>query len=190
MKKIFFTMTALIMSSFFMAACGDQGAGNAANKPANAVTNSNTASSASSEADVRKFIGDLGAALAKNDAAALDKMWADDYTFVNPEGEVMTKAQRLDAVKSGAMKFESLTFNDVKVRMYGDTAVVNAKTSAKGTMNGKDNSGTSTATIVLVKGKDGWRVVLGHPSTSMPAGKTSETNKTAEANKTAAPANK
>lgn len=183
MKKIFLAMASIVMSSFFIVSCGDQGGGNASNKPVNASTNAVVTNTASSEADVKKFIAELGAALAKNDAVALEKMYADDYTFVSPEGEVQTKAQRLEAMKSGAMKFESLSFDDVKVRIYGDTAVVAAKTTAKSTVNGKDNSGTSTATIVLVKGKDGWRVVLGHPSTPVTAGKTSET-KPAEANKT------
>lgn len=185
MRKIIFGLVMLIAVSLFAVSCGDPGAANTtANKPANAANNAtaNTAPAASHEADVKKFISDLGAALSKNDTAALEKMYADDYTFVSPEGEVQTKAQRIDAMKSGAMKFESLSFNDVKVRTYGDTAVVAAKTSAKSTVNGKDNSGTSTATIVLVKGKDGWRVVLGHPSTPIPAAKSAESNTAANAN--------
>ena len=42
-----------------------------------------------------------GAAMAKRDVAALDDIWADDYTFINPHGDLLTKKQRLENIKSG-----------------------------------------------------------------------------------------
>ena len=193
MRKIFLSLPLLLAASFILTSC-EQPAGNYANKPANANVNTNTSTASSSEADVKKVLTDLQTALAKNDTAALDRIYADDYTFVSPEGEMQTKAQRLESMKSGEMKFESITFDDAKVRMYGDAAVVNAKTTQKSTVKGKDNSGTATATIVFAKSKDGWRVVLGHPSATT-AAKTGDTNTAAantaaNANKPAAPANK
>jgi len=191
MRKMFLLLSMLIAASFFVTSCEQPAANNAAaNKPANANTNT-AASTASSEADVKKVLTDLQTALGKNDTAALDKIYVDDYTFVSPEGEIQTKAQRMESMKSGELKMESITFADPKVRVYGDTAVVTAKTTVKSTLKGKDTSGTSTATIVLTKTKDGWRVVHGHPSVAMPAAKTADTNTAgANANKAAAPANK
>jgi ketosteroid isomerase-like protein len=184
MKRTFLLLATLLTSIVFAASC-EQPAANNANKTANSNANTNTAStsSASSEADVKKFVSDLAAAIGKNDAAALDKMMADDYTYITPDGQIMTKAQRKESMSSGAMKMDSISFDDVKVRMYGDTAVVTAKATMKAMMNGKDASGTSTAIIVLVKGKDGWQEVLGHP-TSPPAAAstTANSNKPANAN--------
>ena len=41
-------------------------------------------------------------ALTKKDTAALERIWADDYTFINASGVVLTKAERLANLKSGA----------------------------------------------------------------------------------------
>jgi ketosteroid isomerase-like protein len=35
---------------------------------------------------------EITAALSHNDADALDRLWAPDYTFVNPAGVLLTKA--------------------------------------------------------------------------------------------------
>ena len=43
-------------------------------------------------------------ALTKKDTAALERIWADDYTFINASGAVLTKAERLANLKSGATK--------------------------------------------------------------------------------------
>ena len=130
----------------------------------NTNANSNTTSSANTESDVRKLLGELEAALSKNDAAALDKIYSDDYTIITTAGEVQTKAQRLDSIKSGDLKFETIKFEDVKIQSYGDAAVVTARSIAKSTYKGKEQPGDSMTTIVFAKTKDGWRVVHGHPS--------------------------
>lgn len=174
MKKLIFMTMTLIAASFLLISCGAPAANNAGNKPANNAATNTATSTASSEADVKKTLADLQAALGKNDVAALEKIYSDDYTFVSAEGEVQTKAERLAGMKSGDLKIESISFDDTKIRMYGDSAVVTAKTTVKSTTKGKDTSGTSTASIVFAKTKDGWRVVHGHPSSPMAAAKTDD----------------
>ena len=49
------------------------------------------------EQEVRAAIEQYRSALTKRDAAALEKIWADDYTFINGKGAVLTKAQRRSA---------------------------------------------------------------------------------------------
>lgn len=53
------------------------------------------ATPASAEQAVRQLFDELVSAYAKNDAAAPARIFADDFTFTNPFGEVMTKEQRL-----------------------------------------------------------------------------------------------
>lgn len=191
MKKILFVLAMLMAASLLLTSC-DTAGGNmnsprntAANNAAtNTVTNTAT-SSANTEADVKKLVGDLAAALSKNDTAALDKIYADDYTLVTQTGEVMTKAQRLEAMKSGNLKFENVAFNDVKVRNYGDTAVAIANSTGRSTSNGKTQDTRYRVTFVAHKTTDGLRLVGAHLSPMPEAAKTDDSTKKDEANKTA-----
>ncbi len=169
MKMSLWISLALIFSLMFLVSCesAPTTTGNAkpANAPAaNVLANAATAtatSSATAEADIKKLIEDLYAALGKNDTAALEKYYADDYVFVSSEGGMMTKAERLAQLKSGELKMLSLTHEAPKIRVYGDTAVANIKFTQKFSLNGKETSGSGSTTVVLVKSKDGWKVVNG-----------------------------
>ena len=127
----------------------------------------------------------MSAALSKNDTAALDKLYADDYTLVTQTGEVTTKAQRVGAIKSGELKFENVAFSDVKVRGYGDTAVAIANSTGKSTTQGKTQETSYRITFVANKTKDGWRLVSAHLSPMPEAAKTDDSTKKDESNKNA-----
>ena len=58
--------------------------------------------------EVRKAIEKYRTALLQRDIPALEKIWADDYVFMNASGDVLTKAQRLANVKSGATTLDSI----------------------------------------------------------------------------------
>ena len=111
------------------------------------------------EQAVRQFLDELYAALGRNDAAALDRLYADDYTFVNESGVLTTKAPRLAAIKSGEMKYESVSFDDAKIRLYGNTAVATYRVNVKAQFKGQEITGPLHVTVTLVKMKGNWRVV-------------------------------
>jgi uncharacterized protein (TIGR02246 family) len=118
-----------------------------------------SANQGNDEQAVRQVLNELYAALGRNDAAALDRIYADDYTFINESGEFTTKAPRLAAIKSGEMKYESLSFEDVNVRVYGNTAVATYRAMVKARSKGQDVGGALRVTITLVKTKGRWQVV-------------------------------
>src|SRR5204863_2844280 len=57
------------------------------------------------------------------DAAALDRLYAEDFIGIGPSGTVRTKAEVIADFTSGRLRFESITTDDVRWRVYGDTAV-------------------------------------------------------------------
>jgi len=132
-----------------------------ANKPANGANNANTASTANAEAEVKRAMDDMAAAMAKNDADAIGAHLADDYTLITPRGTMQTKAERLAEVKSGNTKFDSFAYEDVKIRPFGNTAVATATVRAKGTAEGQDIPPQVKATIVFVKTGSEWKAVSG-----------------------------
>jgi len=60
----------------------------------------------------------------KRDFAALDRIMADDYTVTDPAGVVIAKAEEMASLKLGEDVVVSMALSDMKVRVYGDTAVV------------------------------------------------------------------
>jgi len=91
------------------------------------------ASSAATEQEVLQAVERYRTAILKKDTTALEQIWADDYTFVNGAGDIFSKQQRLENIKSGATSLDSITQGtDVKVRTYRDTAVVTSTVTIQG----------------------------------------------------------
>ncbi len=103
---------------------------------------------------------DWAQAMIKGDVGFMERTAHPDYTFVSPDGRLVTRSEDLADLKSGAYKAESATVDDVKVRVYGgDTAVVTGRTVLKGTYKGQDISGEYRFTDTFVKDKGEWRCV-------------------------------
>ena len=112
-----------------------------------------------SEADVGRTLDEIAAALGKNDTATLERLFADDLTQVNPWGKLLTKSERLAEIKSGALKYDSFTVKDRKIRVHGDMAIVVMQISFKAQKDKKDISGDYRTTAALMKMKDGWQMI-------------------------------
>ena len=111
------------------------------------------------EDSVRKIEDEFAAAYGRNDADALDRLWAADYTFVNPAGQVLTKAQRLAMLRSGELKIEGYSRDEENIRVYGTTAVVTYRSTVKAQRNGTDISSQRRVITVLVKRDGRWQAV-------------------------------
>src|SRR6266851_6957511 len=103
------------------------------------------------EDQIKKMETDRAAAVVKGDVAKLAMETSDDYTLINMNGHVSDKSQMIDGFKSGQNKLTTDDVSDMKVRVYGDTAVVTGKVDVKGMMGGKDVSGQALFTRVYVK---------------------------------------
>jgi len=111
------------------------------------------------EQGVRQTINDLAAALGKNDTAALDRIYADDYTFVGDTGTIMTKSERIAAFKSGDLKYESVSIEVVSIHLFGDTAVAVTRITSKFAPGVKFTDGKFITTTTFVKMKGRWQLV-------------------------------
>ena len=112
------------------------------------------------EQEVRQTIEKYRTALLQKDAATLERIWADDYTFTNGAGEIHSKADRLANLKSGATSLDSISEEeDMKVRIHGNVAVATSRVTIKGQYSGKQTSGQHRTIHVWVKGATGWQLV-------------------------------
>jgi len=98
------------------------------------------------------------------DAAALDRIYADDFIGVGPSGTVRNKAQVIADFTSGSLKFQSITTDDVQVRVYGNTAVESGLSTMTGQDKGKTVPSDTRFTRVWVKQQGRWRLVANHYS--------------------------
>ena len=117
------------------------------------------ASSAAVEEQIKKIEKDRFAAVTRADVAALDAVTSDDYTLIDRNGRVRDKAQTMNGIKTGDIKITANEVSDLKVRVYGDTAVVTGRSEAKGTVGGRDVSGPNLFTRVYVKKNGRWQSV-------------------------------
>jgi ketosteroid isomerase-like protein len=71
------------------------------------------------------------AALDASDVPTLERIMADDVTYVHASGKVDTKASYLAAIRSGQLHYISWTPKNLQVRVAGDAAVINGEYSVR-----------------------------------------------------------
>jgi ketosteroid isomerase-like protein len=71
----------------------------------------------------------LVAAIRAGDLAAYDRLVADDYVVITATGDDQSKADVMASYRKGDLKFPDLEIHDVRVHVFGDAALVAARTS-------------------------------------------------------------
>lgn len=99
--------------------------------------------------DIEGFLTEWTSAEQSGDAAALDKLLADDFTGVGPLGFTLSKQDWLDRHAAGDLKYRTFDLADVAIRHYGDAAVVIARQSAEGAYRGREVPGELRVTLVV-----------------------------------------
>jgi ketosteroid isomerase-like protein len=82
--------------------------------------------------ELTQLVDDINAAVVKVDMAFLERVLHKDYVHHGQNGMIENRTQYLENRKNGRVTYESLVANDVKVRVYGDTAIVTYLSTAKG----------------------------------------------------------
>jgi ketosteroid isomerase-like protein len=108
----------------------------------------------------------LRAAQLSANVAMLDVLIDDDLLFTGPDGALGTKAQDLDAHRSGIVQFRDHVPTELRVRRVGaDIAVVALRARLTVAVAGTVVRGTYRYTRVWARSAGGaWRVVGGHVS--------------------------
>lgn len=116
------------------------------------------------EQNLMQMEKDWAQAGVKKDAATEDRIVADDWVGIGSEGKSFTKAEAMADLKSGASVTESIELGAMKVRVFGNTAVVTGTDTEKSSYKGKDTSGKYAWTDVFVMRQGHWQAVASHDS--------------------------
>src|SRR6185312_2579330 len=95
----------------------------------------------------------------KRDIDALQKIMADDWVNIDFQGRTVTKAQTIANLKAGAPATQAAGIGEMKVRVFGDSAVVAGSDTEKSTLKGKPVIDKYLWTDVFVKRDGRWQAV-------------------------------
>ena len=93
------------------------------------------------------------------DIQRMSMLMADDLTDVEDDGSIWTKPDIIKLFQSPATMLERDTISELRIRQYGDTAIVTLLDSADFTVNGKDMGGEFRLTDVWVRRGSKWQLV-------------------------------
>ena len=124
--------------------------------------------------DVIALAGTYANAIVERDVGTLERLLADDFVDVSPDGTVSPRAAFIAEYAhppATAPVFESAVFDaaDARVRAYGDTAVVTGRSTWRGNAGGHAFTGVLVSTMVVVHRDGQWRIAASHSSALPPA---------------------
>ena len=114
---------------------------------------------ASVEKTLMQMERDWSQAYTNKDVKTLDKILAEDWEGVDFTGKHRTKAQAVEELRSGKASAQSFELGPLKVRIFGDIAVVNGSQVEKSSYENKDTSGKYFWTTVYANRNDHWQAV-------------------------------
>jgi len=121
---------------------------------------------AKTDQELMQMERDWSAAYLSHDVSVVDRILADDYIGTDGRGVMTSKAQEMEDARSVDTNRKVLSENidDMKVRIYGDTAIVNGRTTEKFQANGREITVQYRRTDVFVKRNGQWQCVSFHGS--------------------------
>jgi ketosteroid isomerase-like protein len=113
------------------------------------------------EQELRERLREWDEAYARRDREALNRILADDLFFTDAAGKVNNKAQYIMAIiKSPDISLiESVGSDDLKIRLYGDAAVVTGRSGIRGRPRHPATRNLFRFTDLWVKRQGRWQVV-------------------------------
>jgi ketosteroid isomerase-like protein len=100
-------------------------------------------------------------AIERQDAAAFERLAAEDFRFVEEDGRVLNRAQYIAARSHNPENVESAVQDEIEVRLYGDAAIATGRSITRGTRDGAPFMHRFRWTDVYVRRAGRWQAVSG-----------------------------
>jgi ketosteroid isomerase-like protein len=100
----------------------------------------------------------------RGDVAVLDELSADEFVMVGPAGFMLDKPQWLHRYRSGDLVTESLDWDELAIREFGDTAVVIGRHTQRAAYRDNPADGSFRSTHIAVRRDGRWRLAGIHMS--------------------------
>jgi hypothetical protein len=155
MKRLLLLAVGLISIAFIVSCSAGNTPTNAANAPTLSAGTENT------DQVITSLENQWVAAIVKKDTATIDRLLADDFSGTTDD-QIYSKVDAIEDVKSGT--HESLDLDNIKVRIFGETAVVTMGQTEKSRHGDADFSGHYLFTDVWARKNGQWIAIASHGS--------------------------
>jgi ketosteroid isomerase-like protein len=113
-----------------------------------------------SKKEVRASFEEFLKALKSGDSSSLERIYAEDYILVRPNGDTLTKDQILADLRQHSMKFTSFEVNDVLIRTKGSAGIFTADVRSVAVRDGVELR--ARARQVAILSKENERITISH----------------------------
>jgi len=97
----------------------------------------------------------------EKDVALVEKLMADDYLYIAPNGRLLDRKAILNVIKSPSYRLDNSTRTPLVIKTVGeDTAVMVFHSQAAGRLAGKSFKDDHKCTMLCARQGSEWRVVL------------------------------
>jgi ketosteroid isomerase-like protein len=112
---------------------------------------------ANPEQQVKQLEQQLRSEVIKGDTSGMERLEVDTFVNILGSGMMADKNQSIQMLKDGSVKITAIDVKEERVRVYGNTAILNGLANIKMTVNGQDHSGDYRVTIVWAKLNGQWK---------------------------------
>jgi ketosteroid isomerase-like protein len=110
--------------------------------------------------EVQAFYEEFLQALRSGDIASLERIYADDYLLVRPNGDTLNKQEILADLRHHSMKFTSFEVDDVLIRTKGFVGILTAAVRSSAVRDGVEIK--TYARQVAILSKENERTTICH----------------------------
>ncbi len=114
------------------------------------------------EAELAEFKKAFFQATVAKDREALERMLHPDFSFIDPEGQIVDKVHCLYSITHPRSHFtDNFSRKELRISFSvdGDTVTEIAEVELNGTLKGYDRTGRYIDTATYVKGPGGWQMI-------------------------------
>ena len=98
------------------------------------------------------------AVVGQADIAGLNELLHADYVHVHATALVESKAKFIEALKTGARKYDPIRIEDSNVRVFGDSAVISGKFVLRATTRDRVIEGVNRFVLLVINTPNGLKV--------------------------------
>jgi ketosteroid isomerase-like protein len=124
-----------------------------------------------SRREIENAVGRFSKAFVEADVSILNTLLSEDYIHTNSTGSALNKQQWLEYIKTrradleaGRLEIESYENKDLRIRVYGESAIVTGANVAKGKREGKPFVTQLRFTHLWIKQSGQWKRAAFHDS--------------------------
>jgi ketosteroid isomerase-like protein len=122
---------------------------------------SSSAATSKAEAELRESIRLYDEALRRADVATAERYWADEYVFINPRGERVSRDARIANLRESRTSFDALAHAPdeevIHVYMDGNMAVYTTRLTIEGRYGSQAERGEFRALVIWIRRDGSWQ---------------------------------